>query len=110
MTIHPSTLCERHINMLMWRTSTNARSIVSKNEMTHKKLLAVVLKLPDDYVPWGEVVRWEHLDEAYPDCSFGCAYAAWLGGTLSADWCVCTNPASHRVGLLTFEHQGCKRL
>ena len=23
------------------------------------------------------------------------------------DWGVCGNPASHRAGLLTFEHQGC---
>lgn len=23
------------------------------------------------------------------------------------DWVICSNPESHRAGLLTFEHQGC---
>ena len=78
------------------------------DEITHEKMMAVVQKLPGDYAPWGEVVRWEQEDEAYPDCSHGCAFAAWLEGALGADWCVCTNPSSHRTGLLTFEHQVCR--
>lgn len=76
--------------------------------LTHEKLLEIVPKRPEDYAPWGAVVRWASEDEAYPDCSMGCAFAAWLGGGLRFDWCVCTNPASHRTGLLTFEHQGCQ--
>jgi hypothetical protein len=31
-----------------------------------------------------------------------------LEGKLRYDWGVCRNPASPRVGLLTFEHQGCR--
>jgi hypothetical protein len=45
-------------------------------------------------------------DGWYNDCSCGCRWAAWLEEE-PADWLVCTNPASHRCGLLTFEHQGC---
>ena len=30
-----------------------------------------------------------------------------LEGDLRFDWDVCANPKSPRVGLLTFEHQGC---
>ena len=62
------------------------------DEITHEKMLAVVQRLPGDYAPWGEVVRWEREDEAYPDCSWGCAYAAWLAGALGADWCVTNEP------------------
>ena len=76
--------------------------------LSHDELMQIVLRRPEDYEPYGSVVRWERDDEAYPDCSVGCAFAAWLAGDLGADWCVCTNPKSHRVGLLTFEHQGCQ--
>ena len=31
-----------------------------------------------------------------------------LAGKLGCDWGVCGNPESHRCGLLTFEHQGCR--
>ena len=41
------------------------------------------------------------------DCSGGCKWFHTLGGRASSDWGVCGNPASHRAGLLTFEHQGC---
>ncbi|MGH7577399.1 MAG: DUF3027 domain-containing protein, partial [Longimicrobiales bacterium] len=41
------------------------------------------------------------------DCSSGCQFYLPLDGELGADWGVCTNPASHRAGKLTFEHQGC---
>ncbi len=73
----------------------------------HKRLLAILPTRPEDYAPWGTVERWA-TDAAYPDCSSGCRHARWLEGDLGGDWCVCTNPASHRVGLLTFEHQGCQ--
>ena len=75
----------------------------------HKRLLEVVPRLQQDYEPFGSVKRWEKDDESYPDCSCGCRFARALEGELGMDWCVCTNPASHRVGLLTFEHQGCQQ-
>ena len=32
-----------------------------------------------------------------------------LEGKLGYDWGACVNPTSPRVGLLTFEHQGCRQ-
>ncbi len=74
----------------------------------HERLLELVLKLPQDYEPFGSVERWKEADKPYPDCSSGrgCTWAKWLNK--SEDWCVCTNEKSHRCGLLTFEHQGCQ--
>jgi hypothetical protein len=43
------------------------------------------------------------------DCSGGCKWFHTLSGRVSLDWGVCGNPASHRAGLLTFEHQGCSK-
>ena len=78
---------------------------------THDDLCKIVPRLPGDYDVWpeGKCIRWADKSKAYPDCSAGCKFAAWLDGKLGADWCVCTNPASHRCGLLTFEHQGCQK-
>ena len=77
----------------------------------HQRLIDLMKKLPQDYAPWGEVERWKDPTKPYGDCSSGCKWARWLedtpGHPLGNDWCVCTNPASHRCGLLTFEHQGC---
>ena len=72
----------------------------------HQRLTALMTRKPDDYEPWGNVDRDE---DGGPtgDCSCGCRYARWLEGL--PDWCVCTNPESHRCGLLTFEHQGCRK-
>ncbi len=78
-------------------------------EATHDQLWAACKKLPGDYDPWGDVTRWEHGDQAYPDCSTGCRFFHTLEGRRGADWGVCWNPASHRCGLLTFEHQGCQQ-
>lgn len=75
--------------------------------MKHTDLLQIVKKLPQDYDPWGEEVRWADANKPYPDCSWGCKYAVPLENGLGADWVICSNPESHRVGLLTFEHQGC---
>lgn len=98
--------------------------------ITHERLWLVCRRLPEDYWPYGENLDREGtpeehaatapLDakqllaylEAHPssyqgDCSCGCVYYAPLAGTWQSDWGVCTNPASHRSGLLTFEHQGC---
>lgn len=71
----------------------------------HQHLLNIVKKLPSDFEPYGKRSR----DEDWgPDCSCGCKYFLPLEGSLRFDWGVCMNPNSPRVGLLTFEHQGCK--
>src|SRR5262245_5658604 len=68
---------------------------------THEHLLAICIRLPTDYEPYGYRVR----DGA--DCSCGCKW--WLPlQFLPSDWGVCVNPRSPRCGLLTFEHQGCQ--
>lgn len=74
----------------------------------HKLLWSVAVQLPQDYTPWGEVEQWAEPSRPCGDCSSGCKWARWLEGSLGGDWCVCANPRSHRAGLLTFEHQGCK--
>jgi len=66
-------------------------------------LLELVKNLPEDFAPYGTRER------TIPDCSHGCRFALPLAGELGADWLVCSNPASHRAGLLTFEHQGCEK-
>jgi hypothetical protein len=69
----------------------------------HERLWSITRKLPQDYEPYGTTER------NGPDCSRGCRFARPLQDTpeeqLSMDWLVCTNHKSHRVGLLTFEHQ-----
>jgi hypothetical protein len=84
-------------------------SVPIHSSVTHEHLLRIMVSRPTDYKEYGgEVVRWEDEDADYPDCSCGCKWAAWLSGELGFDWCVCTNPGSPRVGLLTFEHQAGK--
>lgn len=75
--------------------------------VNHSQLFQIVKKLPEDYEPYGNEVRWADDDKTYPDCSWGCKYAVPLEGALGYDWVICSNPDSHRAGLLTFEHQGC---
>lgn len=65
--------------------------------------------MDEDYAPYGKVERWKDPNKEYPDCSTGCKFAIPLAGKLGMDWVVCTNPESHRCGLLTFEHQGCQK-
>ena len=81
------------------------------NESSKNELVELMRRLPEDYEPWGLVKRWADPHKPYPDCSSGCKWARWLEDlkteSLGGDWCVCTNPKSHRCGLLTFEHQGC---
>lgn len=81
---------------------------IRDGDPTHDHLCEIVRKLPEDYDVWseGKVERWADSDQAYPDCSMGCKHAQWLE---KGDWCVCSNPESHRCGLLTFEHQGCQK-
>lgn len=71
--------------------------------ITHEHLLSVMRELPGDYEPWGTAER------EGGDCSCGCKWYQPLDGELGGDWGVCANAASHRVGLLTFEHQGCAK-
>ena len=79
--------------------------------ITHEDLVALfdVIERPEDYFPYGKNMDREGSseDEYRGDCSCGCKWFAPLDGALRSDWGVCTNRASHRRGLLTFEHQGC---
>jgi hypothetical protein len=75
----------------------------------HDYLLKIVVKKEEDYEPFGKVIRWANESQDYPDCSMGCKYFNKLSGDLGFDWGVCANPKSHRCGLLTFEHQGCRK-
>lgn len=78
--------------------------------ITHEDLVALfpLIQRPEDYEPYGQMKRdGEHGEDGYADCSCGCTWFAPLEGSLRTDWGVCTNRKSHRVGLLTFEHQGC---
>ncbi len=73
----------------------------------HEMLKTVVVDETLDYKPWGMIDREE--PEWKPDCSCGCKFFAPLEGKTGMDWGVCANPESHRAGLLTFEHQGCRQ-
>jgi hypothetical protein len=79
---------------------------------THEDLVALfdIIERPADYFPYGQNMdREAGSGEDYRgDCSCGCKWFLPLEGELRLDWGVCTNRASHRVGLLTFEHQGCR--
>ena len=75
----------------------------------HDHLLKIVIKKEEDYEPFGKIIRWQNEKENYPDCSMGCKYFNKLSGDIGFDWGVCGNPQSHRCGLLTFEHQGCRK-
>jgi len=76
--------------------------------ITNEDLVAIfdIIQRPEDYEPYGTTAR-EDGELWHCDCSTGCKWFAPLHGRLGDDWGVCTNRASHRVGLLTFEHQGC---
>ena len=67
----------------------------------HEQLWQIVVKLPTDFEPYGQRTR-----DVVGDCS--CSYRWFLPlVAMPLDWGVCANPASPRVGLLTFEHRGC---
>lgn len=72
-----------------------------------KRLREVLWTSPRDYEPWGVADREGGPQGWGGDCSCGCRFYEPLEGILASDWGVCTNPKSHRCGLLTFEHQGC---
>ncbi len=67
----------------------------------HLQLWKACKQMPEDYEPYGSTTRWSH-----GDCSSGCKHFIPLKQS-DSDWGICMNPLSHRVGLLTFEHQGC---
>ena len=74
----------------------------------HWRFFAEVIELgPRDWDPYGFLDREQPEDTFGLDCSVGCAFYRPLSGDLASDWGVCSNPASHRVGRMTFEHQGC---
>ncbi len=77
--------------------------------MTHDELWAVCKLDVEDYEPYGKVDR-DVAAEKYGagDCSSGCRWFLELEGERGSDWGVCGSPRSHRKGLLTFEHQGCR--
>lgn len=77
---------------------------------THEQLWKITKNVPQDYEPYGKQKRtWTSEAESgmYEDCSCGCRFYVVLAGDLGLDWGICSNPRSHRAGLLTFEHQGC---
>jgi len=71
-------------------------------ELTHQQLWQICKRLPADFEPYGTQERVN-----FNDCSSGCKWYHTLSGKAAKDWGICGNPASPRVGLLTFEHQGC---
>jgi hypothetical protein len=75
-------------------------------DLTHERLWHVRQRKPGDYEPYGKRKRLKGTT-ILSDCSGGCKWYHTLSGPASLDWGVCGNPASHRAGLLTFEHQGC---
>jgi len=75
--------------------------------VTHEQLWETCRKLLQDYQPYGNTDRESGPDGWGQDCSSGCRFYIPLPGNLGFDWGVCVNSRSHRVGLLTFEHQGC---
>jgi len=74
-----------------------------KADVTHEHLWSIVKKLPSDFEPYGQRTN----EKRGGDCSCGCVHFAVLDGPRGADWGVCTNAQSPRMGLLTFEHMGC---
>jgi hypothetical protein len=62
---------------------------------------------PAPAVPTAFEEQVQRLGLTVSDCSSGCKWYHPMSGDASRDWGVCGNPASHRAGLLTFEHQGC---
>jgi len=92
-TYHPSASAQEEIDGLHAKHAPG--------HATHEQLCALMVRLPTDFEPWGTRER------EGPDCSCGCNFFHILDGKAGGDWGVCTNPKSPRVGLLTFEHQGC---
>jgi hypothetical protein len=67
----------------------------------HEQLWQIAVKLPTDFEPCGQRKR-----DVVGNCSCSCRWFLPLVA-MPLDLGVCANPASPRVGPLTFEHQGC---
>ena len=124
MRIEPPTTCPTaeaclEVHPDVWSAHVRAVRVEARKDMDaavregaherarHWRFFAEVLELdPRDWAPFGLMER-ERLDGFGPDCSAGCAWFLKIQGDAGSDWGVCGNPASHRVGRLTFEHQGC---
>jgi hypothetical protein len=72
--------------------------------VTHSDLLKLMIRLPQDYQPYGRSER-----TGFNDCSGGCRFFLKLMPPFDKDWGTCANSKSHRCGLLTFEHAGCPK-
>jgi hypothetical protein len=95
---------EKRRRKALWRV---VRQDLDKiDPMEHEHLAAIAPRHAADYQNFGEADV-EFGAGRGMDCSSGCKWYLELKGRLGADWGVCTNPRSHRCGLLTFEHQGC---
>jgi|ERR1700677_3019793 hypothetical protein len=68
---------------------------------SHEQLWQISVRFPTDCEPYGQRKR-----DGGSDCSGSCRWFMPLV-CMPLDWGVCANPASPRVALLTFEHQGC---
>jgi len=124
MRIEPPTTCPTAdaclaVDLAVWSAHVDAVRAEARRDMEsamregtherarHWRLFAEVLELdPRDWAPLGLMER-ERPEGFGPDCAAGCAWFLKLRGDLGYDWGVCGNPSSHRVGRLTFEHQGC---
>jgi hypothetical protein len=72
----------------------------------HERLKLCQINRASDFEPYG--LRDRDRDEPWADCSCGCRFFIPVNEEYApADWGVCSNPASPRAGLLTWEHQGC---
>lgn len=101
-----------HMAAFRTRASEEMREAQARGDASsaeHWRLFAEVVELdPRDWDGYGLLDRWaEGYIGSSGDCSSGCVHYRPLKGGLGADWGVCSNPASHRTGKLTFEHQGC---
>jgi hypothetical protein len=82
----------------------------SQNCSTHRDPLWDVCRiLEEDYTLYGGQDDRAEDSGWGPDCSYGCKFFISLVNGHVGDWGVCSNPASHRAGLLTWEHQGCRK-
>lgn len=88
-------------------TEEDFREMQAECRAAQPLLDAALICHPEDYEPWGNNIRWADPHKLYNDCSQGCKWAIPLEDLIGSDWVVCTNPKSHRKGLLTFEHMGC---
>jgi hypothetical protein len=77
-------------------------------ELSHEQLWQACQRTPSDLEPYGKRKRLTARQPALMMGDFrGMQVVPHPERTCPLDWGVGGNPASHRAGLLTFEHQGC---